>query len=113
MEIAQVEAAKNVVVRMEGRTFTVEIDIADEDLITAIISVFGLFIKRGVPVRVVQFPAQTLSRSQTIFSRLLTSFRDLANWLDDFRRLLRVHRGICSSSAQYMTGPWANLLLRV
>ena len=87
------EAGKNVVVRVEGRTFTVEIDIVDEDLITSMISVFGLFIKRGVPVKIIHSSTQPLSRSQIIVSRVLTSIGDLANWLGDFRRLLRVHKG--------------------
>jgi hypothetical protein len=51
---------KNVVVKVEGRTFTLEVDIEEENLITALISTFGLFIKKGAPVRVVQSSSQPL-----------------------------------------------------
>ena len=46
--------AKNVVVRLEGRAFVFEVDIAEEDLISEMISSLSLFIKRGFPIKVIQ-----------------------------------------------------------
>ena len=48
--------AKNVVVRLEGRAFVFEVDIAEEDLIAEMISSLGLFIKRGFPIKVSKPP---------------------------------------------------------
>jgi hypothetical protein len=83
---------KNVVVRVDGRSFTIEVDIAEENLIAALISAFGLLIKRGFPVRVVQSSSQPLSKSQSILSKVLHTVKELAEWAEDLKRLLRVHK---------------------
>jgi hypothetical protein len=83
---------KNVVVRVDGRSFTIEVDIEEENLIAALISAFGLLIKRGFPVRVVQASSQPLSKSQSILSKVLHTVKELAEWAEDLKRLLRIQR---------------------
>jgi len=85
--------AKNVVVRLEGRAFVFEVDIAEEDLIAGMISSLGLFIKRGFPIKVLQTSAPSMGRSQSMWSRILTSLKELGEWVDDIKRLARIHRG--------------------
>jgi hypothetical protein len=85
--------AKNVVVRLEGRAFVFEVDIAEEDLISEMISSLSLFIKRGFPIKVIQTSAPSMGRSQSMWSRILTSIKELGEWLEDLKRLARVHRG--------------------
>jgi hypothetical protein len=87
-----VNEVKNVVVKVDGRTFTLEVDISEENLITALVSAFGVFIKRGSPVRIVQSSNQPLSQSQSVLSKFLNSIKDLSEWAEDLKRLLRVHR---------------------
>jgi hypothetical protein len=87
-----VNEVKNVVVKVDGRTFTLEVDISEENLITALVSAFGVFIKRGSPVRIVQSSNQPLSQSQSVLSKVLNSIKDLSEWAEDLKRLLRVHR---------------------
>jgi hypothetical protein len=87
-----VNEVKNVVVKVDGRTFTLEVDISEENLITALVSAFGVFINRGSPVRVVQTSNQPLSQSQSVLSKVLNSIKDLSEWAEDLKRLLRVHR---------------------
>jgi hypothetical protein len=83
---------KNVVVKVDGRTFTLEVDITEENLITALISAFGLFIKRGSPVRVVQSSSQPLSKSQSMLSKVLHNLKELGEWAEDLKRLLKVQK---------------------
>jgi hypothetical protein len=87
-----VNEVKNVVVKVDGRTFTLEVDISEENLITALVSAFGVFIKRGSPVRIVQSSNQPLSQSQSVLSKVLNSIKDLSEWAEDLKRLLRVLR---------------------
>jgi hypothetical protein len=87
-----VNEVKNVVVKVDGRTFTLEVDVSEENLITALVSAFGVFIKRGSPVRIVQSSNQPLSQSQSVLSKFLNSIKDLSEWAEDLKRLLRVHR---------------------
>jgi hypothetical protein len=85
--------AKNVVVRLEGRAFVFEVDIAEEDLISEMMSSLSLFIKRGFPIKVIQTSAPSMGRSQSMWSRILTSLKELGEWLEDLKRLARIHRG--------------------
>jgi hypothetical protein len=87
-----VNEVKNVVVKVDGRTFTLEVDVSEENLITALVSAFGVFIKRGSPVRIVQSSNQPLSQSQSVLSKVLNSIKDLSEWAEDLKRLLRVLR---------------------
>jgi hypothetical protein len=87
-----VREAKNVVVKMDGRAFTVEVDISDDDAIAAIISSLGFLTRRGLPIRIVQTSTQALSRSQSILTRVLKSKKDLGEWADDVKVLIRIQR---------------------
>ena len=84
---------KNVVVRLEGRAFVFEVDISEVDLITEMISSLNLFIKRGFPIKVIQTSAPSMGRSQSMWTRILTSVKELGEWVEDLKRLARIHRG--------------------
>ncbi|MCX5879594.1 MAG: hypothetical protein NTY44_10850 [Deltaproteobacteria bacterium] len=85
--------AKNVFVRLDGRAFVFEVDISEEDLIAEMISSLSLFIKRGFPIKVIQTSAPSMGRSQSMWTRILTSIKELADWVDDLKRLVRIHKG--------------------
>jgi hypothetical protein len=85
--------AKNVVVRLEGRAFVFEVDISEEDLIAEMISSLSLFIKKGFPIKVIQTSAPSMGRSQSMWTRILTSIKELADWVDDLKRLVCIHKG--------------------
>lgn len=85
--------AKNVVVRLEGRAFVLEVDLSEEDLITEMITSLSLFIQRGFPIKVIQTSTPSMGRSQSMWSRILTSIKELGEWVDDLKRLSRIHRG--------------------
>jgi len=85
--------AKNVVVRLEGRAFIFEVDLSEEDLIGEMISSLSLFINRGFPIKVIQTSTPSMGRSQSMWTRILTSLKELGEWVDDLKRLSRIHRG--------------------
>jgi hypothetical protein len=89
----EMKEAKRVVVRLEGRAFVFEVDVAEEDLISGMISSLSLFIKRGFPIKVIQTSAPSMGRSQSMWTTILTSVKELGEWLDNLKRLGRVHRG--------------------
>ncbi len=82
--------AKNVIVRMDGRAFTIEIDISEDEVISKIISSLGFFLSKGFALRITHTSKQPLSRSQSMSSRILRNIPELKEWGDDVKRLLRV-----------------------
>ena len=82
--------AKNVIVRLDGRAFMIEIEISEEEMISAMISSLSCLIDKGFPLRITHTSRQPLSRSQSMTSRILKNLPDLRNWADDVRRQLRI-----------------------
>jgi hypothetical protein len=82
--------AKNVIVRVDGRAFMIEIEISEEELISRMISSMGFLIDEGFPIRITHTSKQPLSRSQSMSSRILKNIPDLRNWADDVRKQLRI-----------------------
>ena len=82
--------AKNIVVRLDGRAFIIELEISEEEMISALISSLSSLIDKGFPLRITHTSKQPLSRSQSMTSRILKNLPDLRNWADDVRRQLRI-----------------------
>jgi hypothetical protein len=82
--------AKNIIVRLDGRAFMIEIEISEDELISTMISSMGFLIDKGFPIRITHTSKQPLSRSQSMSSRILKNIPDLNEWVDDVKKLLRV-----------------------
>jgi hypothetical protein len=82
--------AKNIIVRLDGRAFMIEIEISEDELISTMMSSLGLLIDEGFPIRITHTSRQPLSRSQSMSSRILKNIPDLKQWVDDVEKLLRV-----------------------
>lgn len=82
--------AKNIIVRLDGRAFMIEIEISEDELISTMISSLGFLIDEGFPIRITHTSKQPLSRSQSMSSRILKNIPDLKQWVDDVKKLLRV-----------------------
>lgn len=82
--------AKNIIVRLDGRAFMIEIEISEDELISTMISSMGFLIDEGFPIRITHTSKQPLSRSQSMSSRILKNIPDLKQWVDDVKKLLRV-----------------------
>jgi hypothetical protein len=87
-----VKEAKKLVIRLDGRAFTIEVDVSEDAMIRAIISSLGLFIEQGLPIKVIQTSTQPLSKSQWMFSRILRNLTELGEWADEIIRLLHIQR---------------------
>jgi hypothetical protein len=70
-----------------------EVDVAEEDLISEMISYLSPFIKRGFPIKVMHTSAPSMVRSQSMWARILTSIKELGDRMEDLKRLARIHRG--------------------
>jgi len=81
---------KNIVVRVDGRAFTIEVDISEDEVISTMISSLAFFISRGSAVRITHTSKQPLSTSQSMSSRILKNIPELNEWIEDLKRLLRV-----------------------
>jgi len=84
------KAAKNIVLRVEGRALIIEVDVSEDDVISTMISSLESFINEGIAIRITQTSKQPLSRSQTMSSRILKNIPDLKEWVDDVRKIIRV-----------------------
>ena len=84
------KAAKNIVVRVDGRALIIEVDMSEDDVISTMISSLQSFINEGIAIRITQTSKQPLSRSQTMSSRILKNIPDLKDWADDLRKIIRV-----------------------
>jgi membrane protease subunit (stomatin/prohibitin family) len=83
---------KSLVVRLEGRSFVLEVDNSEEDLISGMMSALGSFIRKGVPIKVVQTSAPSMSKSQSMWTKILTNLKELGDWVETLKKLGRVHR---------------------
>ena len=84
------KAAKNIVVRVDGRALIIEVDVSEDDVISTMISSLESFINEGIAIRITQTSKQPLSRSQTMSSRILKNIPDLKEWADDVKKIIRV-----------------------
>ena len=82
--------AKNIIVRLDGRAFMIEVEVSEEELIRTMLSSLDSFINEGFPIRITHTSKQPLSRSQSMTSRILRSIPELKQWLDEIGKLLRV-----------------------
>ncbi len=82
--------AKNIIIRLDGRAFIIELEISEEEMISAMISSLSSLIDKGFPLRITHTSRQPLSRSQSMSSRILKNLLDLRNWADDVRKQLRI-----------------------
>jgi hypothetical protein len=87
-----VKEAKNLVIKLDGRALTIEIDISEDDMIRTMISSLALFINEGFPIKVTHTSKQPLSRSQSMSSRVLRNLTELGDWANDVKRLLYIQR---------------------
>jgi hypothetical protein len=84
-----VNKAKNIIVRLDGRAFMIEIEISEDELISTMMSSMGFLIDEGFPIRITHTSRQPLSRSQSMSCRILKNIPDLQQWVDDVKKLLR------------------------
>ena len=89
-----ISESKNIVVSIEGKALTLELDVKDEELIDAVVGALTEFVKKGSVLKVFQTYGRTLSSSSmTMVTKIIPSIRQMQEWKDDLRRVVRIQQG--------------------
>ena len=85
---------KNVVLTIDGKALTIELELKDEELIDLIVNALGLFVKKGSPIKIFQAYGRSLSSSSTtIVTKIISKVEQVIEWRDELKRLISSQRG--------------------
>jgi hypothetical protein len=85
---------KNVVITIDGKALTMELDLKDDDLVEALINAMALFVKNGSPIKVFQAYGRSLSSSSTtIVTKIISKPAQVAEWRDELKKVISSQRG--------------------
>jgi hypothetical protein len=85
---------KNVVLRIDGKALTMELDLKDEELIELMVNALGLFVKKGSPLKVFQAYGRNLSSSSTtIVTKIISKVEQAIEWRDELKKVISSQRG--------------------
>ena len=85
---------KNVVLTIDGKSLTIELELKDEELIDLIVNALGLFVKKGSPIKIFQAYGRSLSSSSTtIVTKIMSKVEQVIEWRDELKRLISSQRG--------------------
>ena len=82
---------KNVVLKLEGSSLVIEVDVREDTLIATILAALVVFVNKGFPLRVTQSFSQSLSNSQSMVSTVIWKAKEMLAWADDLQKLIRSH----------------------
>lgn len=82
---------KNVVLKLEGSSLVIEVDVREDTLIATILAALVVFVNKGFPLRVTQSFSQSLSKSQSMVSTVIWKAKEMLAWADDLQKLIRSH----------------------
>ena len=83
---------KEITVAINERTFTVELDVKDSDLINMILKGLKTFVKGGIPLKVRQTYMNSPSDSIKIISTIISDVREMEKWQSETGQLISVLR---------------------
>ena len=83
---------KEVMVSVNTRTFTVDVDLEDEELIEAIFSAFTHYVSKGFPIKVRESYVTSLSDSLKIFTKIISRTAQMDEWRAETKQLISVIR---------------------
>ncbi len=83
---------KDIVLKLEGGTLSLEVDIREDKLIGAILSALVVYVDEQSPLRITQSFSQSLSKSQSIVSTIIWKGKEMLAWADDLRARIRSHQ---------------------
>ena len=85
---------KNVVITIDGKALTMELDLKDEDLIEILINAMALFVKKGSPIKIFQAYGRSLSSSSTtIVTKIMSKVEQVVEWRNELKRVISSQRG--------------------
>ena len=83
---------KHVVLKLEGNALSLEVNIREDQLVAAILSALAVFVSKGSSLKITQYYTQTLSKSQSIATTVISRGKDLLSWADDLQARIRSHQ---------------------
>ena len=83
---------KEVMVSVNTRTFTVDINLEDEELIEAIFSAVREYVSKGLTIRVRESYITSLSDSLKIITKIIARTAQMDEWRSETRQLISVIR---------------------
>jgi hypothetical protein len=85
---------KNVVLTIDGKALTMELDLKDEELIELIINALTLSVKKGSPIKIFQAYGRSLSSSSTtIVTKIMSKVEQVVEWRDELKKVISAQRG--------------------
>ena len=85
---------KNVVLTIDGKALTMELDLKDEDLIEILINAMALFVKKGSTIKIFQAYGRSLSSSSTtIVTKIMSKVEQVVEWRNELKRVISSQRG--------------------
>jgi hypothetical protein len=85
---------KNVVLTIDGRALTIELDLKDEELIDLIVNALALFVKKGSPIKIFQAYGRSLSSSSTtIVTKIMSKVEQVGEWRNELKKVISSQRG--------------------
>jgi hypothetical protein len=85
---------RNVVITIDGKALTMELELKDDELIELIINALALFVKRGSPLKVFQAYGRSLSSSSTtIVTKIMSKVEQVVEWRDELKKVISAQRG--------------------
>ena len=85
---------KNVVLTIDGKALTIELDLKDEELIDLIVDALALFVKKGSPIKIFQAYGRSLSSSSTtIVTKIMSKVEQVGEWRNELKKVISSQRG--------------------
>jgi len=85
---------KNVVLTIDGKALTIELELKDEDLIELLMNAMALYVKKGSPIKVFQAYGRSLSStSTTIVTKIMSKVEQVVEWRDELKKVISSQRG--------------------
>ena len=85
---------RNVVITIDGKALTMELDLKDEELIELMVNAMALFVKRGSPLKIFQAYGRSLSSSSTtIVTKIMSKVEQVVEWREELKKVISAQRG--------------------
>lgn len=88
----EMKEPKEVSVSLSKGVFSIELNTKDDDLIETVIHSLTEFVNRGYSIKIRQTYMDSLSDSTRIISKVISSSKQMDEWLDETKQLISVLR---------------------
>lgn len=79
-------------ISLSDKSFQLEFEIDDTELIETILNSLSEFVERGSPIKIMQTYASSLTESTRIHTRLISRLNQMNEWQNEVKQLVSVMR---------------------